>query len=341
MKLLLRVVFVIILAAVLSAGVLGGMAYLNNKAPADIVEEPSVFTVNKGESVQTVARRLKKSNLIRGEMLLRIMAKVRRTETSIQAGSYKIEPGATVTQIHEILVSGAEILHKITIPEGWTSSRIGILLDKAGITDKDQFMGAVIDRDLLDSLGIHKESAEGFLYPDTYFMPADYPAERVVEHLVRRFFKVLAEIIDGTMTYTFPELNEKVIIASIIEREYVVPKEAPLMASVFYNRLAIDMKLQSCATVAYVLTEEVGADHPDSLTLRDLEVQSAYNTYIHAGIPPGPIGNPGKTAIEAALFPAETDFLFFVLKSQSTGEHEFTQNYDQHLDAKSLFLKKS
>ena len=112
------------------------------------------------------------------------------------------------------------------------------------------------------------------------------------------------------------------------------------MASVFYNRLSIDMKLQSCATVAYALSEELGQEHPDSLTLRDLEVDSLYNTYVYEGLPPGPIANPGATALRAVLFPAQTDFLFFLLKDPVSGSHEFTVNYGEHLYAKNLYLKK-
>ncbi|MAG14206.1 MAG: aminodeoxychorismate lyase [Spirochaetales bacterium] len=340
MKFVFRTLFVLVLAGVLAVGVLGGMAYISNKPPADS-DSIAVFTVYKGESVRNVARRLKEGNLIKAELFLRAYAKLKRTEASFLAGSYRIEAGSTGAQIHNILVSGREILQKVTVPEGWPSSRIGELLEEHEIISKDDFMEAMHDPDLLGELGVSAGNAEGFLYPDTYHMPKGYPAEKVVAHMVNRFFQVFAEISSGKQPHDFPELYNIVILASIIEREYVVPDEAPKMASVFYNRLARDMKLQSCATVAYVLTEELGYEHPDYLTLRDLEVESDYNTYLYAGIPPGPIGNPGRTALEAAIYPAQTEFLFFVLKNQSSGEHEFTRSYDQHLDAKSLFLKKS
>ena len=341
MRLLFRILFILMLAAVLTAGLLGGAVYIGNKPPAGAAEAGVVFTVYKGESVRSVAERLRESNLIRSELFLRVYAKLKGTEASIQTGSYKIDARATTAQIHDTLVSGIEILQKITIPEGWPSSRIAGLLDESGIVAKKDFLQAVKDQNLLRSLGIPGPSVEGFLYPDTYLMPKKYPADKVVEHMVGRFFEVLTDIAQGEDASDLPELLEKVVLASIIEREYVVPAEAPLMASVFYNRLAIDMKLQSCATVAYVLTEELGYTHPDNLTLKDLEVESAYNTYLNSGIPPGPIGNPGRAALEAALYPAETDFLFFVLKDKNSGEHEFTRSYGQHLDAKSLFLKKS
>ena len=113
------------------------------------------------------------------------------------------------------------------------------------------------------------------------------------------------------------------------------------MASVFYNRLAAHMRLQSCATVAYVMTEELGMAYPEVLTYEDLELPSPYNTYANAGLPPGPIANPGATALHAVFYPAKSDYLFFVLKDPSAGRHEFTKSYSEHINAKNLYLKQS
>jgi UPF0755 protein len=134
-------------------------------------------------------------------------------------------------------------------------------------------------------------------------------------------------------------LRDRVVLASIVEREYRAPEEAPLMASVFYNRLNARMRLQSCATVAYVLTEELGRPHPESLTYGDLEVDSDYNTYARWGLPPGPISNPGRVALLAAFEPAETPFLYFVLRDPEAGRHEFSVSLDEHNEKKFLYLK--
>jgi UPF0755 protein len=340
MKLTLRILIVV--ASLLMVGVFAsaGYALFQNKSPEDWPEESWTFTVERGESVQRIARRLEEEGVIRSPLLLRGLSKMKATQTSFQSGTYLIPVGSSSLQVHDILVSGQEILQKVTVPEGWTVSRVADELDANQIVKKADFVGATQDPVLLATLGIRGDSAEGYLFPDTYLFPKGYPAEKVLQLMVERFFEVVADIDSDFGLMGADQLHEMVILASVIEREYVVEDEASLMASVFYNRLVLDMKLQSCATVAYALSEEMGQEHPDSLTLRDLEVESLYNTYLHEGLPPGPIANPGATALRSVFFPAETDFLFFLLKDPASGAHEFTVNYDEHLYAKNLYLKK-
>ena len=135
------------------------------------------------------------------------------------------------------------------------------------------------------------------------------------------------------------ELHEKVIMASIVEREYRLIREAPIIASVFYNRLGVNMGLGSCATVEFIITEIEGKKHPEYLTYEDLEIDSPYNTYKYAGLPPGPICSPGEISLRAAFFPEDTDFWYFLLKDQDTGEHFFSKNDIEHNKAKRLYLK--
>ena len=341
MKLFFRVLLAVVILLFVAVFTSAGFALYLNRSPEDRLDKSVTFTVARGETVHGIAQRLEVDRIIRSPLLLLMLSKIKATEASFQSGSYMIPNGASALQVHNILVSGTEILQKVTIPEGWTMSRVADLLESHEITRKSDFVEAGQDIEILNALGIGGQSAEGYLFPDTYLLPKDYPAEKVLKVLVGRFFEVLEEIDPAYRLLGREELHEKVILASVIEREYVVPDEAPLMASVFYNRLEIEMKLQSCATVAYALSEEMGKDHPDSLTLRDLEVESFYNTYLHGGLPPGPIANPGATALEAVLFPAETSFLFFVLKDPASGAHEFTTDYGEHLDAKNLYLKKS
>lgn len=135
------------------------------------------------------------------------------------------------------------------------------------------------------------------------------------------------------------ELNDRVILASIVEREYKQPDEAPIIASVFYNRLRIRMALQSCATVVYVLTEREGKPHPEIIYDRDLLIRDPYNTYIHRGLPPGPICNPGLTSLRAVFYPATTKYLYFRVVDPEAGRHYFSTNLEEHIDARSLFIK--
>jgi UPF0755 protein len=135
------------------------------------------------------------------------------------------------------------------------------------------------------------------------------------------------------------ELNKRIIIASIVEREYRIPEEAAIMAGVFYNRLNIGMALQSCATVEYIITEIQGRRPPMVIYNRDLEIRDPYNTYLRPGLPPGPISAPGETALRAAFFPEETDYLFFRLVDLASGRHYFSRTLDDHIRAASLYVK--
>jgi UPF0755 protein len=153
------------------------------------------------------------------------------------------------------------------------------------------------------------------------------------------FFQRIGEI-DGDAAHLSPDkLNRRVIIASIVEREYRVNEEAPLMAGVFYNRLDIGMALQSCATVEYVITEIQGRPHPEVLYTRDTEIRDPYNTYMRPGLPPGPISAPGKTALAAAFHPASSDFLYFRLTDAAAGRHYFSKTLDDHIRAGQLYVK--
>lgn len=311
-----------------------------NRASETVPEEGMVFTVNPGEALGSIAQRLATVGAIRSELFLKTLSYAKATQSKFQAGTYRIDRGMSTVAVHDLLVSGREVLVRVTIPEGWNSSQIAARLDERDIVDAEAFIDAVSSAEIAEKYGIPAESVEGYLFPDTYLFALSFPADRVVEVLVERFFAEIDVLLDSDRPDS-EELHRQVVLASIIEREYRATDEARLMASVFYNRLELGMKLQSCATVAYVMTEELGLEYPDVLTYDDLEIPSAYNTYWSSGLPPGPIGNPGVTALDAALHPAESDFLYFVLKDSDAGRHEFSRNYADHLSAKNLYVKKS
>jgi len=181
---------------------------------------------------------------------------------------------------------------------------------------------------------------EGFLYPDTYYFARNYPAQGVAAYMIENFFNTLKTILPDGQDMSAEEIYSKVTLASIVEREYRDPSEAALIASVFYNRIEQEMTLGSCATVVYALTEEMGRDHPERLTYADLETESDYNTYIHQGLPPGPIANPGYLALSAAFNPEKSDYLYFVLKDPDTGTHHFSRSLIEHNQAYKLYIKR-
>ncbi len=341
MKYLKTVIIATFIAVVVCcAGFFVTVYYLNTPIKWATSEE-RVFSVQKGENLNTIAKRLADERFIRSSFLLKLISKVKGTQKKFKVGSYSIKPDTSTVTIHDLLVSGKQILLRATIPEGWTMSKIGGYLEKKGIVEKEAFMEACTDSELISSFGIAGDSVEGFLYPDTYLFPENYPPKEAVKTMISNFFRQIDAIYPAYRTLTQKQLYDRIILASIIEREYRVPAEAPRISSVFYNRIRINMALGSCATVEYIITEQLGKPHPEYLTQRDLEINSPYNTYLYPGLPPTPISNPGKIALSASFSPENTDLWYFVLKDPNTGEHYFSKNLNEHNKAKVFYLKKT
>ena len=332
---LLAVVAAALLVATAAAVAAAG-CYLN-QAPATVAPLRT-FTVPSGESLTGVAQRLYGAGLIRSPALLRLLARVRGAEAAIRAGYYRFPADATSDEILDLLMAGSNDLVRVTIPEGWTSNRIAAHLEERAITGAAEFRSAVSSPELMRSYGIEAPTAEGYLFPDTYYFPRGYGAEAVVRHMVDTFFGRLEEIHPGARPDP-AELHDTVILASIVEREYRVPSEAPLIASVFDNRLRSNLRLESCATIVYIITEIQGNEHPERIYDADLEIESAFNTYRSRGLPPAPIANPGLTALRAALAPAETDYWYFVVKDPDVGSHHFSSVLSEHSEARFVYLK--
>jgi UPF0755 protein len=295
--------------------------------------------VRRGESSQSVGLRLERAGLISSRFFWNLLCRVNKEP--VKSGTYMLEEPASQIAIHNLLVSGRQILYRITIPEGVTLKKAAKILDEAGICSAGDFLEAAGDPEILSLYMIPNPSMEGYLFPDTYLFPAEYPASGAVISMADNFFSRIKDIDPSVIDLTPQQLNEKVIIASIVEREYRVAEEAPVMAGVFYNRLSINMALQSCATVEYIITEVQNKPHPSVLYNRDLEISDPYNTYIRPGLPPGPISAPGAVALRAALFPQESNFLYFRLDNPQSGKHYFSRTFDEHIRAGQLILKDS
>jgi UPF0755 protein len=342
--------FVIALILTLIALVLLGAAHFNSppeKPPSlagegiQLEDNSLLFEVRNGETANSVGNRLENSGVIRNRYFWHLL--FRLNKDYVKTGTYKIELPASQIKIRSILTSGEQILVKVTIPEGVTLKKMARILEEAGICETGDFLSAAYSGEMLNSYHVSGSSMEGYLYPDTYFFPLGYPASKVVQTMADTFYVCLWEIAgENTAEYrtaNSAEINNRVIIASIVEREYRIPDEAALMAGVFYNRLKIGMALQSCATVEYVITEILNRPHPEQLFNRDLEIRDPYNTYMRPGLPPGPISAPGKTALMAAFNPASTDYLYFRLTDSEAGRHYFSRTLDDHIRAGTLYLK--
>jgi UPF0755 protein len=307
--------------------------------PAEGIGQGSLFAVEKGDNAQDIAVSLEKRGLIRSALAFRLLAKVEGQGSSLKAGTYRIGPEMGAKRILDEFASGNQALIKVTMPEGYTLAQLAGLLEKLGVVKKSDFLAAAKSPSLMADLGIPANSVEGYLFPDTYFFPASYSADGAIRSMVRTFRERLAGVPESA-ALSPSELQDRIILASIVEREYKSPDEAPYMASVFFNRLKIRMALQSCATVVYVITERLGKPHPEVIYDRDLKLDDPYNTYEHRGLPPGPISNPGMTSLKAVFYHATTRYLYFRLMNAEAGTHHFSETLDEHLDARTLFIKK-
>jgi UPF0755 protein len=293
--------------------------------------------VRRGESAISVGKRLEEAGIIRNRYFWYLLSRFHNDY--IKTGTYRLDLPVSQISLHATLVSGRQLLQRVTIPEGITLKKMARLFEDAGICGAEAFLAAAADRETLDHYRIPGETLEGYLYPDTYFFPLDFPPGRVIRTMIDTFFDRLATIDGDYMSLSPEDLDRRVIIASIVEREYRVDEEAALMAGVFYNRLDIGMALQSCATVEYVITEIQGRPHPDVLYTRDTEIRNPYNTYIRPGLPPGPISSPGAVALDAAFHPASSDYLYFRLVDAAAGRHYFSRTLDDHIRAAALYVK--
>ncbi|MDR2953263.1 MAG: endolytic transglycosylase MltG [Treponema sp.] len=295
--------------------------------------------IRKGESARSAGLRLERAGLIRSRHFWYLLC--RFDKDFIKSGTYRLDIPASQISIHRLLISGKQLLTRVTIPEGATLKKMAKIMEEAGICPAAEFIEAAGGSAAISRYRIPNPTMEGYLFPDTYLFPAEYPAEKALEAMADNFFSRIGKIDQRAPAMPPEELNQKVIIASIVEREYRLPEEAPLMAGVFFNRLRINMALQSCATVEYIITEIQGKPHPAVILSRDLEIRDPYNTYVKPGLPPGPISAPGEVALRAAFFPADTRYLYFRLNDAQSGRHYFSATLDEHIKAGQFFTKGS
>ena len=335
---LLLPLFLAGIGILLAAGAVALFASLD-APPEGFPPEGVLFTVETGESGAGIAGRLEDEGLIRSALAFQGLLRIRGLQSSLKRGTYRITAEMRSRDILDLLASGKQALVRVTVPEGHTLRRTADVLAQAGVVDKDEFLAATRDPALLSSLGIPAYSAEGYLFPDTYHMPHDTPGAEAVRLMVGALRSRLAERLPESLSLSPEELHRRIILASIVEREYRLPEEAPRIAGVFWNRLRIGMALQSCATVVYVITEVQGKKHPEVLYNRDIEIRHPFNTYVHPGLPPAPIANPGLTALEAVFRPEPSRYLYFRLLDPRSGRHYFSESLDEHIKAGALAVK--
>jgi peptidoglycan lytic transglycosylase G len=284
-----------------------------------------------GSGIRKLANELKAGGVIRSSWHFVLMTRLRGDAHRLKAGEYRFSDDMTPDMILRKVVSGEVDYRKFTLPEGYSVYQAAELLEQKGYFRKDDFLEKCRNKVLLARLGINANSAEGYLYPATYNLSRGGSEEQLLEQMIGQFNKAYAAIQEGEGELRFSR-HEVVTLASIIEKEAVSSEDKTLISSVFHNRLRIGMPLQSDPTAVYGVRAFSG-----KVSKADILRPSPYNTYLNKGLPPGPIGNPGRDAVLAAMNPAKTDFLYFVARQDGT--HHFSRNLDEHNRAVVRYLR--
>ena len=294
------------------------------------ISQSEVVNVEEGDSFYSIINSLSNDKKIKSPFIIKIYAKLTGLDLEVVPGSHTLEKGMSVKDIAKTLkdINNANAI-TITIPEGFNIEDIATRVEEKGICTKDEFLSAVKSYPLPSYVKDNPDkryNLEGFLFPDTYNFEIGVEPEYIIETMIKRFEEVWNEITEG-LDIKEDDIEKIINVASIIEKEARVDEDRPLIASVIYNRLEQDMPLQIDATVIYAHGYYI-----ENVRNRHLAIESKYNTYLHKGLPVGPICNPGAPSIKAALNPANTNYLFYLLASDD--EHYFTDNYDDFLKKK-------
>lgn len=279
-----------------------------------------------GSSFRVAADSLERTGVIGSSRLFRIYASLRGHDRRIRAGTYLMTRGMSWGEIVSALTRGTGLIRTVTVPEGFALSEIAPLLERTLGVSAESVMVAATDSGLRRALDVPTATLEGYLFPDTYSFADGTSARTAVETMVRRFEQVWEGAWNARLDAMAMSRHDVLTLASIVEKEARLAEERPVIAAVYLNRLRTGMRLQADPTVQYARGQ-----HASRLYYKDLLVDSPYNTYRNAGLPPGPIASPGRASIVAALNPAAVPYRFFV--AHPDGHHEFHVDYRSHARA--------
>lgn len=308
--------------------------------PAGTDRTPVLFTIEPGESVTSVARRLETAGLITDAELFRRYLRYHRLDVGMQAGQFRLAPSMTMMEIALRLQRGQVPGVLVTVPEGWRAGQIADALERSGVMNSQAFLreveagaaaaAALGDYPFLADLPTGA-SLEGYLFPDTYELPEHATPEEVLRRMLDNFDQKVTPLLASTPHPDGLNTHQVLTLASIVEREAVIPEERPLIAGVYLNRLRRGMRLEADPTVQYAIGYQpaTGQWWKTPISLEEYAaVDSPYNTYLYPGLPPGPICNPGLDSIRAVLQPQESEFLYFVARGDGT--HVFARTFEEH-----------
>ncbi len=294
--------------------------------------EKKIIAIPKGMNIEQVAVLLKKEGVIKDIYLFKILTRMRRGMI-IKAGEYQLDSRVNMLQLLNILQHGRMFCHRVTIPEGYTIWQIAGLLAREGLADKERFINLACDSGLAKSFGILGDTVEGYLFPDTYYFSRGVSEESIIATMIERSQDMfLSDWCERSREMGFTP-HQIITLASLIEKETSSKEEKTIVSAVYHNRLSDGIKLQCDPTVVYGLS-----DFDGHITKEHLLIDSPYNTYRYAGLPPGPIANPGQDSILAALYPAEVIYRYFV--SRNDGTHYFSYTLKEHNQAVYKYQKR-
>lgn len=282
--------------------------------------------VPRGASRRTIAHLLDENGVVRNRWVFEILCRWRSGRT-LQAGEYFFDRPATSYQVFDALANGRVYVRTLVVPEGYSMFDIADLVQREGFTTREDFLAAARDPSPVRDLAPNAPSLEGFLFPATYEFPRHIGGEAIVTAMVKRFRREWGALVEQRPAASPVPVVPTVTLASLVERETPEPEERPIVASVFTNRLERHLPLQCDPTVVYAL-ELAGQPSDGPLQARNIPFESPYNTYRHAGLPPGPIANPGDASLRAALDPSVTKYLYFVANTE--GGHFFGKTLAEH-----------
>jgi len=293
------------------------------------------FVVDKGQGVHDIAQNLKEKEVIKNRQSFLLGYNIYYSSKSLKAGEYMFNLPMSPKDILKMLTDGKVYLHSLTIPEGLTRKEIARHLESLHFTDEEEFLLASSKTEIISSLDKEAANLEGYLFPETYRFPKGISADKIISTLVSQFKEVFSEGWQKRASEIKMTPREVVILASLIEKETFLSEEKKLVSAVFHNRLKIRMKLDCDPTIIYVLKEE--GSFKGRLLKKDLKLKSPYNTYRNRDLPPGPICSPGRESLEAALYPAQEKYLYFV--SKKDGSHHFSTSFKAHQNAVRRYRK--
>lgn len=330
-----RVLFWVFLVIVLVCLAGGGWfaAYVFSPGPQG-AHETTIVSIPRGTSVRGISVILAEKRIIKEDIRFFVLAKLSGYGRRLQAGEFRLRTGIKPLEVLRELAIARSIEYPVTIPEGLRAAEIAEIFGSYGLCNPKSFINLVHDKAFIEKLGFAPvESLEGYLFPDTYRFTRDITgAETIIPIMVKRFSDVWSEITEGVDKSL--DMQQTVILASIVEKETGAPEERPLIAGVFHNRLNKGMRLQSDPTVTYG-SKKFSAP----ISKKDLLTATPYNTYTLPGLPVGPICSPGREALRAVLFPTPTDTLYFV--SKNDGTHHFSKSLVEHNRAVVKYQRKN